>query len=91
MKGGTDDLSAAYRHVPTVSPNMTVVALLDPDTGKVCLVAAVGRVSHNVLHTRACMHTSIPDVYATHTCASCEVLRFTMPGFNFGLSAAVMT
>ena len=34
MKGGTDDLAAAYRHVPTDSPHMTVVAVLDPDTGE---------------------------------------------------------
>ena len=43
MRGGTDDLSSAYRHVPTASPNMTVVALFDPDTGEVCPIAAVDR------------------------------------------------
>ena len=43
MIGGTDDLSAAYRHVPTDSPNMTVVALLDPDSGEVWADAAIGR------------------------------------------------
>ena len=34
LRGGTDDIAAAYRMVPSAYPQFTVVCLADPDSGK---------------------------------------------------------
>ena len=42
MEHGTEDLEAAYRHVPTSQPQFTIAAVWDDESKKVCYIEVPG-------------------------------------------------